>query len=56
MGHQYSYECDCASCHGYMALEFCGSGHTEQDSLVPEEVELDEIPCSCQEKDIVLAW
>jgi hypothetical protein len=28
----------------------------EQDNLIPEEVELDEVPCTCQEKDIVLAW
>lgn len=42
MSHKYSYECDCASCHGYMSLEFGASN----DNLVPEEVELDEVPCS----------
>lgn len=45
MGHQYSDNCDCASCDAFRGLRNMLDG-TEQDNLVPEEVELDEIPCS----------
>lgn len=69
MSHQYSDNCDCASCDAFRGLR-----NMLEDNLVPEEVELDEVPCSrcgvphvdtyrwlhpiCMdcEKDMVLTW
>lgn len=41
MSHKYSDNCDCASCDAFRDLR-----NMLEDNLVPQEVELDEVPCS----------
>ena len=46
MSHKYSDNCDCASCDAFREYQSNWFDGIEQGDLVPEEVELDEIPCS----------
>ena len=46
MSHTYSDNCDCASCDAFRSLRSDWLDGIEQGDLVPEEVELDEVPCS----------
>ena len=46
MSHKYSDNCDCASCDAFRDLHSSWLDGIEQGDLVPEEVELDEVPCS----------
>lgn len=46
MSHKYSINCDCASCDAHRQLESGWLDSIAQDNLIPEEVELDEVPCS----------
>lgn len=41
--HTYSDNCDCASCDAFRSDWLDG---TEQSGFIPEEVELEEVPCS----------
>ncbi len=46
MSHTYSDNCDCASCDAFRSLRSDWLDGIEEDSLIPEEVELEEVPCS----------
>ena len=46
MSHQYSDNCDCASCDAFRQLKADWLDSIHQDNLIPEEVELEEVPCS----------